>query len=240
MKIDEDLCIGCGQCYPYCPVGAISLEDDLAEIDFDECAECGNCLRMADCPVDAIYQQELEWPRIVRSILSDPLTVAAESGIPGRGTEEMKTNEVTGRFKPGLVAVAIEIGRPVTGTRFYDVEKVAQAVAELGEIEFEKINPTTSLMSDPNTGKFKEDILNEKALTTILEFAIKPEQMSQLFDNLKRVSGEIDAVFSLDIATRLNPDESNPTAPLIADSGLWVAPNGKTNVGLGRPLYQED
>ena len=240
MKIDEDLCIGCGQCYPYSPVGAISLEDDLAEIDFDECAECGNCLRMADCPVDAIYQQELEWPRIVRSILSDPLTVAAESGIPGRGTEEMKTNEVTGRFKPGLVAVAIEIGRPVTGTRFYDVEKVAQAVAELGEIEFEKINPTTSLMSDPNTGKFKEDILNEKALTTILEFAIKPEQMSQLFDNLKRVSGEIDAVFSLDIATRLNPDESNPTAPLIADSGLWVAPNGKTNVGLGRPLYQED
>jgi hypothetical protein len=96
------------------------------------------------------------------------------------------------------------------------------------------------LMSDPETGKFKEDILNEKALTTILEFAVKPEQMSQLFDNLKRVSGEIDAVFSLDIATRLNPDESVPTAPYIDASGLWIAPNGKTNVGLGRPLYQED
>ena len=240
MQIDQDLCTGCEQCVPYCPVNAIALENETAEIDFDECAECGNCLRMADCPVDAIYQQELAWPRIVRSILSDPLTVAAESGIPGRGTEEMKTNEVTGRFKPGMVDVAIEVGRPVTGTRFYDVEKVAQAVAELGGIEFEKINPTTSLMSDPETGKFKEDILNEKALTTILEFAIKPEQMSQLFDNLKRVSGEIDAVFSLDIATRLNSDESNPTAPAIAASGLWMAPNGKTNVGLGRPLYQED
>ena len=240
MKIDKDLCIGCGQCQPYCPVGAISLKEELSEIDFDECAECGSCLRMADCPVEAIYQQELAWPRVVRSVLSNPLTVAVESGIPGRGTEEMKTNEVTGRFKPGMVGVAIEVGRPVTGTRFYDVEKVAQAVAELGGIEFEKINPTTSLMSDPGTGKFKEELLNEKALTTILEFAIKPEQMSQLFDNLKKVSGEIDAVFSLDIATRLNSDESNPTAPAIAASGLWIAPNGKTNVGLGRPRFQEE
>ena len=240
MKIDSDLCIGCGQCRPYCPVGAISVENDLAEIDFDECAECGNCLRMADCPVDAIYLQELAWPRIVRSILSDPLTVAAESGIPGRGTEEMKTNEVTGRFKRGMVGVAIEVGRPVTGARFYDVEKVAMAVAELGNVEFEKINPTTSLMSDPDTGKFKEDILAEKVLSAILEFAVKPEQLSKLFDNLKKVAAEIESVFSLDIAARLNDDESVPTAPHIEASGLWMALNGKTNIGLGRPLYQED
>jgi len=161
MKIDQDLCIGCGQCVPYCPVDAIALEDELAEIDLDECAECGCCLRMASCPVDAIYQQELEWPRTVRSILSDPLTVAAESGISGRGTEEMKTNEVTGRFKLGTVGIGIEVGRPVTGTRFYDVEKIAQAVAKLN-VEFERVNPTTSLMSDPRTGKFKEDVLGYK------------------------------------------------------------------------------
>ena len=30
-----------------------------------------------------------------------------------------------------------------------------------------------------------------------------------------------------------------PTAPYIQDAGLWIAANGKTNVALGRPLYQE-
>jgi NAD-dependent dihydropyrimidine dehydrogenase PreA subunit len=238
MKIDQELCIGCGSCFDYCPVGAISLEDEKAQIDLDECAECGCCLRMADCPTEAIYQQELVWPRTVRSILSDPLTIAVESGISGRGTEEMKTNEVTGRFKLGMVGVAIEVGRPVTGARFYDVEKVACAVARLG-VEFEKINPTTSLMSDPKTGKFKEDVLNEKVLSAILELGVRPEQLPELLKILQSVSGELDSVFSLNIATRIAPDGSVPTDSAIKDSGHWLAPNGKTNVGLGRPRYQE-
>lgn len=239
MKIDQDLCIGCGQCVPYCPVGAITSDDEKSDIDFDECAECGNCLRMANCPVDAIYQQEMVYPRTVRSILSDPLTIAEESGISGRGTEEMKTNEVTGRFKLGAVGIAVEVGRPVTGARLYDVEKIAQAVAKL-KVEFEPINPTTSLMSDPGTGKLKDELLNEKVLSAILEFAIKPEQMPDLFDALKAVSSTIDTVFSLDVATRIAPDGSVPTDAAIKASGLWIAPNGKTNVGLGRPRYQEE
>ena len=42
------------------------------------------------------------------------------------------------------------------------------------------------------------------------------------------------------IPIRINPDGSVPTAPYIAATGLWIAPNGKTNVGLGRPLIKED
>ncbi len=239
MRIDSEECTGCGQCVSYCPVGAISLDGDVSEIDFDECVECGNCIRCADCPTDAIFQQDLEWPRIVRSIFSDPLTIVKESGISGRGTEEMKTNEVTGRFGYGFVGVAMEFGRPIIGARFYDVEKVAQAVSRLG-VEYEKGNPTTSLMSNPRIGKFKEDVLNEKVLSTILEFKLDLKKLPELFGILKNISGEIDTVFSLDVATRLNSDGSNPTAHLIDAAGLWVALNGKTNVGLGRPLYQED
>ena len=252
MVIDSEKCTGCGRCLVYCPVEAISLQDrekpaviqgkerkKVSVIDFDECAECGVCLRSARCPTGAIYQQELTYPRTIRSLMSDVLTIAEESQISGRGTEEMKTNEVTGRFKPGMVGVAIEVGRPVTGTRLYDVERIAMAVSELG-VEFEPCNPVTSMMADVERGKFKDDLLNEKVLSAIVEFGIKTEQLPGLFDILTKSSQEIDSVFSLDIACRLNPDGSNPTAPYIEASGLWVAPNGKTNVGLGRPLVAED
>jgi len=241
MVIDPELCVGCGSCVPYCPVGAISLDDDdtIARVNLDECVECGNCFRLAGCPVDAIYQQELVWPRTVRSILSDPLTIAVESGISGRGTEEMKTNDVTGRFRLGYAGVGLEVGRPVLGARFYDVEKIAKAVATLG-VEFEKVNPTTSLMSDPKTGKFKEEILNEKVLSAILEFSVKLELLPKLFEALKQVAREIDTVFSFDLVTRIGPDNSVPTEPYTDAAGLWVATNGKTNAGLGRPRFEEE
>jgi len=194
---------------------------------------------MADCPVEAIRQQDLEWPRSVRSILSDPLTIATESGISGRGTEEMKTNDVTGRFRRGEVGVGIEVGRPILGTRFRDVEKVAMAVATLG-IVFEKINPTTSLMSDPQKGRFKDDILNEKVLSAILEFSVALDRLPDLFEVLNRVSREIDTVFSLCLITRLERDGSIPAERTLRELGIWYAPNGKNNVGLGRPLAREN
>ncbi len=151
----------------------------------------------------------------------------------------MKTNEVTGRFQFGFVGVAIEFGRPILGARFYDIEKVARAVSALG-VEYEKKNPTTSLMSDPGSGKFKDDVLPEKVLSAILEFKLDLKKLPELFEVLKKVSEKIETVFSLDIVTRVNPDGSIPTAPYIEAAGLWIAQNGKTNVGLGRPRYQED
>lgn len=236
MLIDQDLCVGCGQCIPYCPVDAIKEnEDGLSEIDFDECVECGNCLRCAHCPVDAIYQQELVYPRTVRSLMSDVLTIAEESQISGRGTEEMKTNEVTGRFKLGEAGVAIEVGRPIVGCRIYDLEKIASAVARLN-VSFEPDNPVTSMMADQSTGQFKPELLNERLLTAIIEFKLPLEQLPELFDILKAVSEQIETVFSLDLATRIAPDGSVPTDAYLRQAGLQVRPNGKTNVGLGRGI----
>lgn len=239
MLIDKDLCHACLECIPYCPVNAISYNDaGYTEIDLDQCAECSACKRADVCPNDAIYQQPLEWPRTVRSILSDVLTVCVESGISGRGTEEMKTNEVTGRYRRGMAGIAVELGRPVTGAHFYDVEKVAMAVSKLGGIEFEKQNPTTSLMSDPKTGKFKDDILNEFVLSAIIEFPVPLQRVPDVLEALRKVSGEIECVFSLDICTRVGEKNDLPTADLVRQSGYWISPNGKTNIGLGRPLKE--
>ncbi|NIQ79413.1 MAG: 4Fe-4S dicluster domain-containing protein, partial [Anaerolineae bacterium] len=234
MEIDRDKCVGCGRCIPHCPVEAITMDGDVSRVDLDECVECGNCLRSAHCPTDAIYQQELVYPRTVRSLMSDVLTIAEESQISGRGTEEMKTNEVTGRFRLGEAGVAIEVGRPCLGTRLYDVEKIARAVAEIG-VAFEPQNPVTSMMADASTGTFKEELLNERVLSAIIEFSVELEQLPELFEILRDVSKRIETVFSLDLATRIAPDGSVPTDRYVGEAGLSVAPNGKTNVGLGRP-----
>lgn len=53
LKLNEDLCIGCGLCTQVCPHGVFELKNSKAEIiDFDACMECGACVN--NCPVNAI------------------------------------------------------------------------------------------------------------------------------------------------------------------------------------------
>ncbi|MCK5115097.1 MAG: electron transfer flavoprotein subunit alpha [Candidatus Aegiribacteria sp.] len=42
IEVRKDTCVGCGECVPACPFGAIAMEDSLAVIS-DECTLCGAC-----------------------------------------------------------------------------------------------------------------------------------------------------------------------------------------------------
>ena len=124
MLIDKDKCSGCARCLPYCPYNAISIEGEVAVIDQVLCLECGNCIRnrfakcaekaihkpssnsviykeyykkVHRCPNNAIYEpleQLAGTPREVRRFFSNPSTSHGLTGVPGRGTEEVKTNEI--------------------------------------------------------------------------------------------------------------------------------------------------
>ncbi len=242
MRIDIAKCVGCGRCVSYCPAGAIQIFRDeqnpkrkKSRIDEDECFECGVCLRAQVCKPEAIYLPELNWPRVVRRAFSDPMVEHKETGVPGRGTEEMKTNEVTGRFKKGSWGMAVEVGRPGIGGRLRDLETIAIALAEKG-IVFEPRNPVTFLFEDVKTGRLKPELKNEKVLSAIIEFEVKPQQLRGVLQILKEVSEKVDTVFSVDLISFPGEAEKGPALEVAKELGFPVYPNGKVNLGLGRIL----
>ncbi len=236
MIINKERCVNCKKCVPYCPVGAIEVHERIVQINTDECVECGVCFRSANCPRGAIEQTELDEIRINRKIMSDPSAISAKTKIGGRGTVEMKTNDITGRFRMGYAGVGVEMGRPGVGTRLRDMELVAMALSKIG-IRWEEDNPITALMLDTSTGKFRDELLNEKVLSGILEFTVKSEQLPQVLETLRSVEDQIDTVFSLGVISKLGDQLEDPNLDTLLSMGYQPYPNMKVNIGLGKPLF---
>lgn len=53
--INCDKCIGCLQCYMYCPDGVIRKEDGKVAVDYDFCKGCGVCAKV--CKLGAITME---------------------------------------------------------------------------------------------------------------------------------------------------------------------------------------
>lgn len=263
MKIDKNKCVGCGNCHAWCTMGVIYVDSDgRSTVNEEECVECSNCYRslrqetknpivvrsvrkllklahlvydppLDECPTGAFAPPTLEWPRVLRAQFSDPLVVHPSTGGGGRGTEEIKTNDVTNRLKAGECGLVVELGRPGLGARFHDVQKVAMALAPLG-VSFEPKNPLTALMTDTATGALRADVLNEKVMSCIIELKAPLGATPRILQALKTVAAEIETVMSVGIGTRCGPDGSLAYEPLVQEAGFKLSLNGKTNLGMGR------
>lgn len=232
MEIKTDLCIGCGQCVIVCPVHAIELKDNKAVINQDQCVECAVCYRDAECPVKAIRSKRLKWPRIIRSPFSNVITTHKVTGIPGRGTEEMKTNDVTNRYSFNEIGISIDIGRPGVGTYLRNVELFTTRLLKIG-VEYEKENPVTALIID-DKGHIKEDVKNEKVLSAFIEFKIPYSKIAPVLKIIREVENKIDTTFTVGIISRVMENGDIPIIDLLSKEGFNVRPNVKANLGLGR------
>jgi NAD-dependent dihydropyrimidine dehydrogenase PreA subunit len=249
MKVDQDKCIGCGICLVYCPVDAIHMVDSKdgkkskAQIDQDTCVECGNCIRprTVACPTSAFYElpkEERSVGRQLRRFFSDPSTTHPLTGVPGRGTEEVKTNDVTGRVCRGELGICLEMGRPVIGTDIVEIEKVTMHLAKLG-IQLEDNNPLIEMIDNPKTGKFKPEFADERFVSAIVEFVVPFERGREMLLEIKKMADEVDTVFSLDMISCYNEDMTIPALPLLQELGMMPRENAKVNIGIGRPYKIE-
>lgn len=238
--IQTDKCIGCKICVTYCSVDAIEYraEDKKCFINPQTCTECYVCLRMEVCEQKAIVEGPLEgFFKQFQHVISDPVENHGVTGVTGRGTEEAKTNDVSGRVKKGEVGFCIDMGRPGMGVYLRDAEKVAMACAEAGLlISPPEESPIGALMPDYRTGKMDPACLDYRLLSVIIEGKCKAENLKRVLAALQDVEKRIDTVFSLGLILRVDGNGHTESLDCLEELGIDYPHRGKVNVGLGRPL----
>ena len=264
MKINPDKCVACGNCTYVCPMGAIYIDPVMkrATVNLSECVECYACynglsqehlnptlvrtirkvfqfmrLRFDPepdvCPTAAFEPEPLVWPRVVRRAFSDPRVPHESTGVEGRGTEEVKTNDISGRVKVGEVGFTIEFGRPGVGVWFREIQKACTALARAG-VSFEKKNPITSLMTDVSTGTLREDIMNEKLMSAIVEIKVPVQRTEEVVRLVWEIEKQLDTVVAIGVGTRCEDDGDETIVASILERLGYSLQRAKTNTGLGR------
>jgi hypothetical protein len=150
----------------------------------------------------------------------------------GRGTAEAKTNDVTNRIEKGEAGFVVELGRPGVGVYFKEVDRVSRALSEQGMV-FEKENPVTYLMRDPENGCIREDVLEEKVLSCIIESKTRLDKVPHILGVIKALAPSLDTVISLGVSTRCDEAGNDPLREILQGMG-YDAWRAKINLGMGR------
>ena len=66
------------------------------------------------------------------------------------------------------------------------------------------------------------------------------EKMKDVLLALQEVAKEVDTVFSVECINVVEPDGSLPMDKILTELGIPRYINGKTNIGLGRPLAKQE
>ena len=89
-------------------------------------------------------------------------------------------------------------------------------------------------MSDIASGTLREDILNEKVLSAIVEIKVPVERTEEIIRLVWEVEKQISTVIALGIGTRCESDgQERVVAPILQKLGYKLE-RAKTNIGIGR------
>ena len=59
IEVDQEKCIGCGECVDVCPVDVYEMQDEKSvPVNIEECIGCESCIEV--CEQDAITVTEVD------------------------------------------------------------------------------------------------------------------------------------------------------------------------------------
>ena len=105
------------------------------------------------------------------------------------------------------------------------------------DLTFEKRNPVTNLMTNPSAGDIREDILNEKILSAIVEFKTSMKNVPAVLRKIREVAKRLDTVVAIGAAARCDENGDNELEEILRQEEFDFV-RGKTNLGLGRASNQ--
>jgi Pyruvate/2-oxoacid:ferredoxin oxidoreductase delta subunit len=75
-QVDEDLCIGCGDCVPYCQFEALEVVDGYNHVVYEKCMGCGVCTSKCDQGALSLVEDEAKGlPLEICSVMNESLSV---------------------------------------------------------------------------------------------------------------------------------------------------------------------
>ncbi len=88
-RVDEEKCVGCGDCVDHCSQGALSVVDEKAVLDGDKCIGCGECILI--CPNSAIT---IQWDQAIPVFLEN-MVEYTEGVLKGKTRKSLFVNFIT-------------------------------------------------------------------------------------------------------------------------------------------------
>jgi hypothetical protein len=148
-RVEIEDCVGCGECVEHCPVKAIALVADRANINDDKCIGCGECVIV--CPNEAV---KIQWNESVPLFLEKMVeyTCGVLKGKKGRA---LFVNFITD-VSPSCDCAPFNdapIVRDIGVVASTDPVAIDQASADL--VNQEKALPGSCLKENTNAGEDK-------------------------------------------------------------------------------------
>lgn len=184
MKVNKELCIGCGKCVKECFPSCIKITDKKADIQDKYCLKCGHCI--AVCPVNAISIDDYDMNEVI-DYKKEDFDIPPEKLL-----NFIKFRRSIRQFKPVDVeneklTKIIEAGRfTQTAINMQDVSYtvVKDIMPDLKEITYETLkNIGENMLSDPDQ---KNPVFKRYALMWInmhKEYHKNPQENDKLFFN---------------------------------------------------------